>query len=171
MKKSHQVLKNVINKIGVKRMARELHLSTALIYKWCQERPQFDVDELASGAINPLDRIRKVYELTQEEELVSWICQMADGYFVRNPRTEKGRHDHLVVKSMQKLIREFSETLSAISESYADDKQISCAEAGKIREEWEGLKSVGEAFVRACEKGLFDRSGKPSPKTRSLISE
>ena len=35
------------------------------------------------------------------------------------------------------------------------DWKIDLVEAGKIRIEWEELKSVAEGFVLACEKGLY----------------
>src|SRR5437773_2526873 len=59
---SYEVLREAAEKVGVKALAAELHLSPALIYKWC-EPPDID-DPDASGARNPLDRLRDIVRLT-----------------------------------------------------------------------------------------------------------
>ncbi len=35
--KSHEVLKQVIEEVGAKRVAADLKVSNSLVYKWCQE--------------------------------------------------------------------------------------------------------------------------------------
>ena len=67
---SHKVLKKAIDQVGVKAVAAELNLSSALIYKWCQECSKEDGDLPMSGAVNPLDRIREIYEKTKDIELI-----------------------------------------------------------------------------------------------------
>lgn len=61
-----------------------------------------------------------------------------------------------VSNTTQKLIKEFSETLEVISQSYDNDKKIDSKESNKIRKEWEDLKGAGESFVKACELGKFE---------------
>ena len=80
--KSYEVLRKAIDQVGVKIVAAELNLSPALIYKWCQECAKDDPELVASGAVNPLDRINEIYEKTKDVELINWICRMANGYFV-----------------------------------------------------------------------------------------
>ena len=155
MRKSFEVLKQAIFKVGVKKVASELNVSQSLVYKWCQESQDPDV-WLSSGANNPLDRIKKIYELTGEPAIIHWVCQMGAGYFVKNPN-EPVSIDSRVMNNIHHLIKEFSETLDAISRSYGDDKRISCDEAQFIRKEWEDLKRIGESFVLACEAGRFDK--------------
>jgi len=158
MRKSYTVLKQAFNRVGIKKVAREMHLSQALLYKWCQIQPKDSPDPAASGSINPLDRIAKIYKITQDVELINWICQMADGYYVKNQGAEKGLSYHSkVIQNIQEFIKEFSGTLDAISESYNDDKRISLDEAKMIRHNWEDMKRIGEGFVRACEMGKFDK--------------
>ena len=82
--KSHEVLKKAIDKVGAKTVAAELNLSSALIYKWCQECSKEDNNLTMSGAVNPLDRIIEIYKKTKDVELIHWICRMANGYFVEN---------------------------------------------------------------------------------------
>jgi hypothetical protein len=146
---SYEVLKNAINPIGVKSIAVDMALSSSLIYKWCQSK-----DYNAGAADNPLDRLLRLYELTQDETIISWFCQQADGYFIKNIHenpTENKSH----FESTQKILTEFSDLLQAISKSTADDGQISRKEAESIRAEWEDLKSTAENFVTACEAGHF----------------
>src|SRR5262249_36655067 len=78
---SHEVLREAAEKVGVKALAAELKLSPALIYKWCEEADPTDPD--ASGARNPLDRVRDIVRLTGHIEVVSWLCEQADGFFAR----------------------------------------------------------------------------------------
>lgn len=156
MQSSYQVLKEVIQKVGVKKVAAELNLSQSLIYKWCQA-PDNPDHWLSSGAVNPLDRVRRLYGLTEDLRLINWVCQMANGYFVSNADTQESRIEVRVISNIHRMIKEFSETLDVISRSYNDDKRISLKEAGEIRKEWEDLKCIGEAFVQACESGKFDK--------------
>lgn len=159
MQRSHTVLKKAINKVGVKALAAKLGVSQTLVYKWCQPSVHEESPDLydVSGAQNPLDRLRKVYEYTKDPEIINWICKLADGYYVKNPTLNKKSHETVVVKNTQKLIKEFSETLAAISTSYSVDKKITAKEAKVIRKEWEDLKRIGEGFVKACEMGKFDK--------------
>ena len=166
MKPSHEVIKEAINKTGIKAVAPKIGLSKALLYKWCQDPSNSASYKPASGAANPLDRIKKIYELTQNQEIINWICQMADGYFVKNSSDNKASSDARMFKNVQRFIKEFSETLDTISKCYYDDSRIDEKEASLIREEWEELKRIGEGFVRDCEIGRFDKSRKNKDKTK-----
>lgn len=155
MDKSYKVLKKAVDTIGVKMLAAEMNLSPSLIYKWCEEQNNDDNDS-ASGTPNPLDRLFEIYQLTHEQALIDWICQMADGYFVANPKLKKSVPKKLdVARHIHGLIKEFSETLDTISNAYYDDENISNNEAKLIRKEWEELKQVGESFIHACEQGHY----------------
>ena len=155
MLKSYEVLKKTIDRVGAKEIASDLKLSTALIYKWCQELSDED-DPSLSGAINPLDRIQQIYEKTKDVELINWICQMANGYFVENALVDEP-HNVRMFRNIQQLVKEFSETLEKVSECFDDDQKITLQEAVKIRKEWEDLKRIGEGFVLACERGKFNK--------------
>lgn len=156
MQESYEILKKSIERVGAKKIAPQLGLSQSLVYKWCQ-RLADEESWQQGGAVNPLDRIKQIYEITQDEDLINWVCQIADGYFVKNPNIKKQNRDAEALKNIQLFIKEFSEALDAISKSYDDDKSIDAKEAIKIRKAWEGLKRVGEAFVRECEKGDFNK--------------
>ena len=112
--------------------------------------------EEASGARNPLDRVQALLESTGDSDLIGWICQRAGGFFVRNPEASAGRIDAEYIGHTQRIIEDFSNLLRAVSDAIADDGQVDSKEAMRIRDEWRKLKQYGEAFVCACERGLFD---------------
>lgn len=157
MQKSYEILKKGIEKAGVKSVAAKLNVSPSLIYKWCQDSD--DLNKITpSGTTNPLDRILMIYEITKDLEMINWICQKADGFFARNPGDDEFPSTGAnVLKSVHSIIKEFSEALDAISQTYNDGKRITRKESERIRKEWEDLKCIGEGFVRACESGKFER--------------
>jgi hypothetical protein len=145
---SDEILKNAITPIGAKSIAMDMNLSTSLIYKWCQSK-----DYNTGAADNPLDRLRVLYELTEDDNIIRWLCEKGDGYFVKNFHQEQIK-DSSLFDATQRILTEFSELLSAISKSVADSS-ITRREAESIRSEWEDLKSTTENFVDACEDGIF----------------
>lgn len=147
---SHEVLKAAIHPIGVKTVAHETRLSTSLVYKWCQAKDDPD----ASGVDNPLDRILKVVQVTGSTAPIHWLCQKTNGFFVENPI--KGDTENTpALMAAQKLLSEFSELFSVVSQSFERDSSIDATESGRIRAEWEQLKTVAEKFVIACESGMY----------------
>jgi len=150
---SHEVLRQAIDKIGVKAVASELRLSPALVYKWCEESRADDPD--ASGTRNPLDRLAEIVRLTEDLGIVSWLCARAGGFFVHNPPARSKNMEGDLLESTQKLVKHFSELLGEVSQSASNDGQILKCEAGRIRQEWEELKTTVETFVVACEKGVY----------------
>lgn len=150
---SYEVLREAAEKVGVKALAAELKLSPALIYKWCEEADPHDPD--ASGARNPLDRVRDIYRVTGDLEVIAWLCKQANGYYVHNPASRSKDIDSDLLQSTQHLVQAFSELLNEVSRSVANDGEIVLHEAAKIRGEWEQLKTTAESFVVACEAGLY----------------
>ncbi len=150
---SYEVIRHAADRIGVKALAAELKLSSALVYKWCQEWSAEDPD--ASGARNPLDRVSDIVRTTGDTSLVEWLCHEAGGFFVTNPAVQKQRRDTELVLTTQKVVSAFSELLEEVTRSIQNDGKITRSEAERIRTEWEHLKSVAESFVVACERGLF----------------
>ena len=148
--KSHEVLKQSVEDVGVKTIASDLGVSPSLLYKWCQPGSE----PTDSGATNPLDRLARIFEATGDEQIISWLCQKADGFYCPNPATEENPTTDLFAHT-QKLVREFSDLLQVISESNRNDSKICAEDSKKIRKEWEELKGVGESFVHACEKDFF----------------
>ena len=151
--KSHEVLKGSMEHVGVKTIASDLGVSPSLLYKWCQPGGE----PTDSGATNPLDRLAKIFEATGDEQIISWLCQKADGFFCPNPKADKDTTKNLFAHT-QKLVSEFSDLLQVVSASYSEDGQICADDSQRIRREWEDLKSAGESFLRACEEGNFDNS-------------
>ena len=147
---SHEVLKKSVGDLGVKSVAADLGLSTSLIYKWCQPSDSKD----ASGADNPLDRLARIVELTQDVGPIAWLCQQADGFFV--PNAPASRDEAVPLLQITRcIVREFSDLLDVLTESIENDGKIDLAEAEKIRAAWEEMKSVAEGFVASCERGAY----------------
>jgi len=151
---SHEVLREAADVIGVKALAGELRVSPALVYKWC-EASGGNGD--TSGTRNPLDRLAEIVRLTGHINVVNWICHEADGFFVHNPEANCKNIDHDLLKSTQHLVMAFSRLLKEVSESVADDGAIVPAEADRIRQGWERLKTTAETFVVACERGVYHK--------------
>lgn len=151
--KSYEVLRDAADKVGVKALAARLHLSTALVYKWCQDPGTQEPS--GSGARNPLDRLREIYDATQHEELINWLCNIGGGFFVRNPEAEPTALEEQVLQTTQRFVMDFGNMLAAVSRSIENDGQITEEEADQIRQLWEKLKTQAERFVVACERGMY----------------
>ena len=147
---SHEVLRDAVTGVGAKSVASDMALSKSLIYKWCEAKDAPG----AGGADNPLDRIEKIYRLTEDPGPIQWLCEKADGFFVKNPAAQ-GDDSLPLLLGTQKILQEFSELLDAVSHSVEDDSEIDAGEAGRIRREWEDLKRTAESFVVACERGDY----------------
>jgi hypothetical protein len=153
--KSFEVIRQAVDEPGVKAVAAALKVSPALVYKWC-EPPAEKEDPEQSGAKNPLDRVREMYELTKDIRLVRWLCNAAGGFYVGNPVPELRKSlDETIFTETRAMVRDFSELLDQITESIEDDSAIDAEEADEIRQKWEDLKAVVERFVVGCERGHY----------------
>ncbi len=145
---SHEVISKAVERTSFKEVAAQMGISLSLAYKWSQP----DAQE-GSGATNPLDRVRQLYEITRDPQLIQWLCHKANGVFVQNSMGGGPRGMELM-PATQKIVQQFAGLLTAISQSAADNN-ISAQEAEKIRKVWDELKRFTEGFVRLCEKGDF----------------
>ncbi|MGE3180608.1 MAG: phage regulatory CII family protein [Phycisphaerae bacterium] len=152
--KSWEILRDASDTIGVKALAAKLGLSSALIYKWCQEPSKEDTG--SSGARNPLDRLLAIYLATKDPRVINWICNEADGFFVQNPHSDPGPAEQHLLGTTQRMVLDFSTMLAEISRSIENDGIIKLDEADRIRQTWETLKTTAEKFVVACEKGMYE---------------
>ena len=149
---SHEVLREAVEKVGVKQVAAKLNVSESLVYKWCQPKGGAGT----GGAENPLDRLADLIQLTGQTGPLEWLCQRANGYYVPNPEaaaTAKGERN--LLKVTQSILREFSDLLEVVSHSAGNDGMINEKEADQIRRERDQLKSVTERFVKGCEIGTY----------------
>lgn len=154
---SYEIIKKAVDKRGVKKVANEMKVSASLLYKWCEESKEKNNDP-KSGARNPLDRILSLYQATGEEDILHWLNAKADGFFTKNPPVKSANINAEYIAQTQQIIREFSELLQVMSEAIANDGQIDEKESKLLRKEWQDLKSHGETFITACEKGIFKDS-------------
>jgi len=153
--KSYQALREAIEPAGVKTVAFDLRVSSSLVYKWCSDPGEKD-DPAAAGARNPLDRVLQICESAKSRLPVEWLCGRVGGYFVESPDTEPEALDALYLRQTQELVGRFSRLLDVLSTSIAHEGRIDVDESREIRRQWQELQSHGEAFVRACESGIFD---------------
>lgn len=145
---SHEVISNAVEHTSFKEVAAQMGVSLSLAYKWSQPDEQ-----QGSGTANPLDRVRQLFEITRDPQLIQWLCHKADGVFVQNPKGGGPRGMELM-PATQEIVQQFADLLTAISKA-ASDNRISLDEAEHIRSVWDGLKRFTEGFVRLCEKGDF----------------
>ncbi len=146
---SHELLREVFQKVSPKQVAAELGLSLSMIYKWAEPGDP----AAGSGSTNPLDRIDALIRCTQDNRLVQWICQRAGGFFIRNPKTTHP-HPAYLIPATNEIVQEFADLLAVVAAAAADN-QVTHKEAKQIRARWEELKSVTETFVACCEQGNF----------------
>ena len=145
---SHEIIRRALRKTSPKAVAAELGVSLSLVYKWA-EKPGVD----AAGSRNPLDRVLRIMELSDDPGILEWLCLKRGGHFIVDPDVSGVRIDH-VLPATQEIIGQFSDLLARISAA-ATDHSVTREEADEIRQCWDRLKSYAEAFVRACEKGDF----------------
>jgi hypothetical protein len=156
--KSWEVLREAADRIGIKALAARLNLSTALVYKWCQEPAREDPS--GSGARNPLDRLKEIVDATGDPRVLNWLCNGAGGFYVENPHVTPGETEEQLLTTTQRMVTDFGELLATLSRSIEDDGQISAAEADRIRQAWEMLKTTAECFVVASEQGMYRENRK-----------
>src|SRR5215213_3647250 len=145
--KSYEVIRQAVDEPGVKAVAAALKVSPALVYKWC-EPPAEENDPDQSGARNPLDRVKEMYHLTKDINLVRWLCNTAGGFFVSNPALDSGKSlDESIFTETRAMVRDFSELLDTITASLEQTPGIDLDEADEIRQKWEDLKALVERFV------------------------
>ncbi|MEM9400279.1 MAG: phage regulatory CII family protein [Verrucomicrobiota bacterium] len=146
--KSHEVLRDVIQKAGPKVVADYLNVSLSLIYKWTQAQ-----GELGSGSRNPLDRIQQLIKCGNDQSIVQWICHQSGGFFIQNVNATES--DQKLYPAMNNTLQEFATLLSTMTRA-GEDNRITEEEAENIRQCWESVKSITEGFVNNCESGKFD---------------
>jgi hypothetical protein len=144
---SHELLREVFQKVSPKQAAAELGLSLSMVYKWTEPPTN------SSGAANPLDRVAVLVRCSGEHSIIQWLCQKAGGFYIKNPRATHTHPLHLV-PAMNTVVQDFADLLSAMAAA-ASDSKITVAESKSIRARWEQLKTVTEEFVRCCEEGNF----------------
>ncbi len=148
---SHEVMKGAFARTSPKAVAADLQVSLSLVYKWAQ--PSSDN---GSGSRNPLDRVKRLMELTRDPRIIQWLCQQAGGHFVTNPEGPRGV-SYEIETGTNEIVHQFAELLGVITLAAAD-RTITKDESERIRDVWDRLKSITEGFVRCCEEGDFDRA-------------
>jgi hypothetical protein len=153
---THKVLKQAVDRAGPKRVSRALDVSLSLVYKWTQP-PRTRRNPNASGARNPLDKLITIFHLSQDLEMIHFLCRVARGYFTVNP-LDAGKQSLSFVTATVNALNDFADLMHHAEKSLADDGEIDDAEAKKLRRMWDKLKGRLEHFVVTCEEGRFNTS-------------
>lgn len=156
---THRVLKQSVERAGPKRVARALDVSLSLVYKWTQP-PRTKRNPTASGARNPLDKLVTIFSLSQDLEIVHFLCRIARGYYTTNPAAS-GKPETNFVSATVSSLNDFADLLQYAEKSLTNDGAIDEDEATKLRRQWDKLKGRLEQFIVACEEGQFNAAGKP----------
>lgn len=159
--KSHEVLKNAFANSSPKEIAAELGVSLSLVYKWAQ-----DQSDTGSGSRNPLDRVVKLQEITEDQTIIEYLTEQCGGYFVKNPASAC-QQGFEYLPATTEIVTQFSTLLARISTA-ALDNSITTGEAEDIRVCWDKLKSYTEGFVRCCEEGDFETMEEPKDAPKKI---
>ena len=105
---SHEVMKEVLKRTSAKQIAADMALSLSLIYKWAEP----PIDDSGSGASSPLDRVGQLIRITGDARLAQWVCEQADGFYIRNPHNlPPGRP---LIPVTNDIVQEFADMLATI---------------------------------------------------------
>ena len=151
---THRILKQAVDRAGPKRVARSLDVSLSLVYKWTQP-PRTKKDPAASGARNPLDKLVTIFHLSEDIELVQFLCRIARGYYTSNPMLNSKAGSSFVTATVTAL-NDFADLMQMAEKSLTDDGEIDEGEAKKLRKNWDRLKGRLEHFIVSCEEGAYD---------------
>lgn len=151
---THAMLKQAVDRAGPKRVARSLDVSLSLVYKWTQP-PRSKKNPTASGARNPLDKLVTIFALSEDLELIQFLCRIARGYYTANP-SGAGRRQASFVTATVTALNDFADLMQLAEKSLSDDGRIDETEAIKLRKYWDKLKGRLEHFIVDCEEGHFD---------------
>ena len=151
---THRILKQAVDRAGPKRVARALDVSLSLVYKWTQP-PRTKKNPSASGARNPLDKLVTIFHLSDDLEMVQFLCRIARGYYTANPKLA-GKAGHSFVTATVTALNDFADLMQLAEKSLTDDGRIDDNEAKKLRKNWDRLKGRLEHFIVGCEEGAYD---------------
>ncbi|MCC7508698.1 MAG: hypothetical protein IT464_04945 [Planctomycetes bacterium] len=155
---THKVLKQAVDRAGPKRISRALDVSLSLVYKWTQP-PRTKKNPSASGARNPLDKLVTMFHLSQDLEIIHFLCRVARGYYTSNPVHGNEQTQNFVSATISSL-NDFADMIHHAEKSLTGDGMIDDDESKKLRRMWDKLKGRLESFIVACEEGRFNREGR-----------
>ena len=132
----------------VKQLAPLMGASESLLYKWAETGGQHRT--------NPAEHIVALTRATGDFAVVDCVCHGLDGTFVPDPLV-RGAVPSDLSEARCALMLQLGEFLTALARAMMSGG-ISPSHARPVRQCWNKFKSVGEAFVRACERGFFQPS-------------
>ena len=149
---SHEILRQAIDRIGVKAVAGNLRSPPRWSTSGGQAHDPDDPD--SSGARNPLDRLLEIVRCTGDTGVLHWLCQQADGFWVANPHVSPDPSGAELLVNTHHVVDEFSHLLATVTASIEND-------ASSTRRGWTHPRRLGDAqsaaeqFAVACEAGAY----------------
>jgi hypothetical protein len=134
----------------VKQLAPLMGASGSLLYKWAEAGGQHRT--------NPVEHIVALTRATGDFAVVDCVCRELGGTFVPDPLV-RGAVSPDLSKARGVLMLQLGEFVAAVARAVLTGS-VSPSQARVVRQCWNKFKSVGEAFVRACERGPC-RTGHP----------
>ena len=161
---THRILKQAVDRAGPKRVARAMDVSLSLVYKWTQP-PRTKKNPGGSGARNPLDKLITIFHLSEDIELIQFLCRIARGYYTANPQLSSVA-GHSFVTATVSALNDFADLMHMAEKSLTNDGVIDEGEAKKLRKNWDRLKGRLEHFIVGCEEGAYDLKERGGKKGR-----
>lgn len=128
------LIKNSVS-IPAKEIADDLNLSKELVYKWGQGSQR-----------NPIDRVEYLMSVCENKDIINYLCQKSDGYFIELPKVEETSSEICA-----NACKEFGELLTAMSTALSDGV-VDQVEYNRINKEWSDLQNVMHGFLREQKK-------------------
>ncbi|MDD3117599.1 MAG: hypothetical protein PHQ27_00320 [Victivallales bacterium] len=141
---SKTAMRQACEQAGVKNVAAALNVSQTALYNQINDKNRSD----------PLQRFVDFVNACGDDMPLHWACEECNGVFIRNPDIRVDP-DTSVNQSISDSLKKFSDVIREISVAISD-QHITPDEAESIRQEWEGLKTLMEAFVLSCEFGYHN---------------
>ncbi len=144
--KAHEVFQRVYERKSPKELAGVTGLSVSTLHKWAETGE--------SHRTNPLELVSLVTHATGDLILVEWTCREANGFFVKNVTAAPTNVAMELLPAVGRLtegVAEFEKCVAQV-EMHGEASNM---HSKNLRAAWEVLKSAGECFVAACERGVF----------------
>lgn len=142
---SKEAIRLACREAGVNRIAEVLGVSPTAIYNQINDSEKNDI----------LNKFVDFANACGNDIPIEWACEELNGVFVKNPGVHPEK-EQFQKDCVPDALKKFGEVIKEIGTAMKDGT-ITKAEAVKIREEWEKLKRLLEAFVLACEFGFLDK--------------
>ncbi len=118
------------------------------------EKPYFPKGHTQNFVDRVVNFIDITYESTGKMILLEQLAEEFGFITIQNPAIKATGTP--VVSKVSEILKDFAGVIDEIGKA-AEDQRIEPDEAERIRSKWENMKRLTEAFVLACETGVYDK--------------